>query len=69
MSELLSALKLQVQARGLVDTAHMLGHNNTQTLSRWIRLGKIPDGQVGGVRAILEVNKVLKAAKTLRGGR
>lgn len=57
MKDVLTALKEQVAASSLVDTAHLLGHSNTQNISRWIKNGKIPDGQVKGIGAILESNK------------
>lgn len=63
MDEVLNALKVQVESCGLLQTAVLLGHNNTQTIRRWIKDGKIPEGQLKGTRAILESSKILKPKK------
>jgi hypothetical protein len=57
LEEILTALKEQVTASGLVKTAHMLGHTNTQNISRWIRQGRIPSSAVVGTKAILDKSK------------
>ena len=57
MKDVLTTLREQVSASSLVDIAIVLGHNNTQTISRWLKTGKIPDGKVKGVKALLDANK------------
>ena len=63
MESVLNALKVQVMASGLAKTAVMLGHNNTQNISRWIRQGRIPAGAVEGTKAILDQKKSEKIKK------
>lgn len=63
MEEILTALKEQVTASGLVKTAHMLGHTNTQNISRWIRQGRIPSSVVAGTKEILDKNKPSRSKK------
>lgn len=53
MEEIVETLKVLVKSRGSVEVAVMLGHNNTQTLSRWIRTGKIPKGKLLSIEVLL----------------
>lgn len=54
MENVLDALKVQVMADGLAKTAVMLGHKNTQNISRWIRQGRIPESAIAGTKALLD---------------
>jgi hypothetical protein len=64
MDEVITAIKAQIEAKGIVAVAHMLCQTNTQSISRWVREGKIPEGKLGGIRAILEANKIIKAKRS-----
>lgn len=65
MEEALAILRVRVKAHGLVQVAHILGHNNTQTLSRWLKINRIPGGKVKGIIAIFEEER----AKMIKGKR
>lgn len=60
MDEVLRALKAQVEKCGLFETAILLGHNNTQTIRRWLKDNRIPDGKVKGTKVILDASKAVK---------
>ena len=60
MKELLKVLKRLVDNEGLTQVSAKLGHSNTIRLSRWIKNGSIPKGELGVVRTILKHEGVIQ---------
>lgn len=53
MKDVFKVLQRLIDERGLLQVADMLGHTNSLRLQRWISAGKIPDAQIGPVKAVL----------------
>ncbi len=53
MDNTLLIIKRLVKERGLPAVAVMLGHRDTQRISRWIKDNGIPQLHIKGIRAIL----------------
>ena len=63
MKDTVAALSASVKTHGLVKTADALGHKNTQSISRWLKAGKIPEKQEKAVKFMLDSELKKRASK------